>query len=160
MVVSLRVDDRLVHGQIVTQWVRYLKVDSVVVVNDDVADDDVQKKVMRISLNDLKSLFCTVADAARIVADPRGEKMRMLVLCKTIGDAIELVKAVPAIQDVNVGNFYRDGDVDDKSKLVITKNLKVNAEEKEQLRELVRLVPDCYHQSLSTEQKRILSKYV
>ena len=39
MIVSLRVDDRLVHGQIITQWVRVLNVNSIVVVNDDVVVD-------------------------------------------------------------------------------------------------------------------------
>lgn len=160
MIVSLRVDDRLVHGQIITQWVRVLNVNSIVVVNDDVAKDDIQKKIMKMSLAELKSLFCTVEDAKKILNDPRTEKMRILVLAKDLKDALSIVQSVPHIKDINIGNYYRDSVDDNKSKITVTARLTLDYEDQEVVREIIKLSPECYHQSLSTETKKYLKNYV
>ena len=39
MVILVRVDDRLLHGQIICSWVPYLKADSLIVCSDEAASD-------------------------------------------------------------------------------------------------------------------------
>ena len=42
---AVRVDDRLIHGQVVTQWVKVFKAQKIVVIDNNVAKDKMQKNV-------------------------------------------------------------------------------------------------------------------
>ena len=42
MVSLIRVDDRLVHGQVTTTWVPYMKADTILVASDEVASDRIR----------------------------------------------------------------------------------------------------------------------
>ena len=46
MIKQLRIDERLIHGQITTQWSKVLAVDAIVVVNDAAAQDEMMRKVL------------------------------------------------------------------------------------------------------------------
>ena len=46
-IVLMRVDDRLIHGQVVEGWVPSLKVDLVLVVSDTAAADEIQTALMK-----------------------------------------------------------------------------------------------------------------
>lgn len=41
----VRIDDRLIHGQVVTTWVKQKKIEQILIVNDDIVNDPVQKSV-------------------------------------------------------------------------------------------------------------------
>ena len=64
-IVLLRVDDRLVHGQVVEGWLPTLGADLVVVVSDVSASDPVQSALMKMALpSGVGLLVLGVADAA------------------------------------------------------------------------------------------------
>lgn len=46
MIVFCRIDDRLIHGQVVTTWVNVKNIESIIVVNDKVAGDKIQKNIL------------------------------------------------------------------------------------------------------------------
>ena len=39
----VRIDDRMIHGQVITTWVNKLSIEQILVVNDVVANDPIQK---------------------------------------------------------------------------------------------------------------------
>mgnify|MGYP005950678369 FL=1 len=41
----LRIDDRVIHGQITTRWIRECPCDGIVAVNDSIAEDPILKKI-------------------------------------------------------------------------------------------------------------------
>ncbi len=45
---AVRVDDRLIHGQVVTQWVKVFKAQKIVVIDNNVAKDKMQRKCIKI----------------------------------------------------------------------------------------------------------------
>lgn len=47
---AVRVDDRLIHGQVVTQWVKVFHAQKIVVIDDQVAIDKMQKSILKLSL--------------------------------------------------------------------------------------------------------------
>ena len=49
MIKKLRVDYRLVHGQVAISWSRALGVDCILVANDEVAKDEMRQSMLRIS---------------------------------------------------------------------------------------------------------------
>ena len=47
---NIRIDDRLIHGQVSTMWSNKLGVTRLMVVNDAVANNDMQKQVLRMAV--------------------------------------------------------------------------------------------------------------
>lgn len=43
MICFSRIDDRLIHGQVVTTWVNMHKIEQIVVLNDKIGNDATQK---------------------------------------------------------------------------------------------------------------------
>lgn len=43
MIKLLRLDDRMIHGQIATKWSRVLSVDRIIVINDEAANNSIVK---------------------------------------------------------------------------------------------------------------------
>ena len=102
---ALRVDDRLIHGQVAMTWTKQLRVQGIVVANDDAANDNTQKMALKMAVPaGIKVLIKPVDEAIRVLNDPRAAKMRILVLTRTVKDALKVRKQVGEIEFLNVGN--------------------------------------------------------
>ena len=51
---AVRVDDRLIHGQVITQWVKVFDTQKIVVIDNAVAKDKMQKNILKKSLETTK----------------------------------------------------------------------------------------------------------
>lgn len=103
----LRVDDRLIHGQVVEGWVPFLKVDLVLVVSDAAAQDEVQTALMKMALPASVGLLVqSVADAAATLASPQLKARKALVLVPGPAEALALVEKGVAVDRVNVGGLH------------------------------------------------------
>ncbi len=101
----LRIDDRLVHGQVVEGWLPHLKADLVVVVSDAAAADEVQVALMKMALPASVGLLAArVADAPAALAALKGR--RALVLTPGPSEALALLEAGVAVDRVNVGGLH------------------------------------------------------
>lgn len=45
----VRIDDRLIHGQVVTTWIKQFDIEQVIIVNDEIAKDEVQATIMQLA---------------------------------------------------------------------------------------------------------------
>jgi PTS system mannose-specific IIB component len=105
--VLVRVDSRLVHGQVVEGWVPHVKADCLLVVNDDLASNPFLRSVMELAGNpSLRIVFCTMDDVAAAVAevDRRGE--RAILLCSTPADAAGVLSRGVRFRELNIGNLH------------------------------------------------------
>lgn len=48
-IVNVRIDERLIHGQIVTVWISHLKATRIVIVDDKAASDEIQKMALKLA---------------------------------------------------------------------------------------------------------------
>jgi len=104
-IVLVRVDQRLLHGQVVEGWVPFLKVDSVVVADDLSASDPLVGLVMTSACPArVKLSVLNVADAAAAVASGKLPGTRTLVLVRTVAALDALWKQGARAGAVNVGN--------------------------------------------------------
>lgn len=65
-----RIDDRVIHGQTTTRWTKSRPVDGILVVGDNIANDELRKKVLKAAANNLKLGVYTVEQAKESV--PKG----------------------------------------------------------------------------------------
>lgn len=103
----LRIDDRLIHGQVVEGWLPQLKADLVAVVSDAAAADPVQTALMRMALPAAVGLLVLkTADAPAALAAPQAAARRILVLVPGPAEALSLLEGGVAVDRVNVGGLH------------------------------------------------------
>ena len=108
MINLIRMDERLIHGQIATKWSRYTEVTHIVVADDEAANNKIiQKSLMMAAPSHLKTTVRTVDSAIGLLNDERSKPLRMLVLVKNPWNMNRILEAVPGIQKVNIGNYGR-----------------------------------------------------
>ena len=112
-VTLLRIDDRLVHGQVVEGWLKSLRITHLVVASDLVAADETQKALYLLAVPQGIQLSClTLADAAQAWKDGRWSRDRVLMLASSPEEALELVNAGAPVESINVGGLhFREGRV-------------------------------------------------
>lgn len=50
----IRIDDRLIHGQVATSWLRHVNADQIICISDKAANNPVQVQVLKMAAPDLK----------------------------------------------------------------------------------------------------------
>lgn len=108
MIKLLRLDERLIHGQIAIKWSRHLSVNRILVLNDEAANNDlIKKSLMMAAPSDAKVAITTLEEGIGLLNDPRAESLSILVLVKTPQDALRIIQSVQGIKAVNIGNYGR-----------------------------------------------------
>ena len=112
-VVLVRIDDRLVHGQVVEGWVKSLRINHVVVASDTVAADETQRALYCLAVPHGISLDClSVADAAKEWIKSGWNDEKVIILTSSPQDVLRLLQAGAPLKSVNVGGMhYREGRV-------------------------------------------------
>lgn len=106
MIKLVRIDDRLVHGQVAFTWVPSLDIDCLLVANDLVAKDDFQKMTLGLARPaGAKLLIKSVQDAITFLADPRNKASKILILTNSVADSVALAVAIPEIKSINLGGL-------------------------------------------------------
>ena len=81
MIKMLRIDDRLLHGQVVFMWTKQLNIKGIIVANDELVTDPIQSLAMKLAVPEhLKLLIKTIDEAAKLINDPRAAGMNILVV--------------------------------------------------------------------------------
>jgi PTS system mannose-specific IIB component len=57
----VRIDNRLIHGQVIETWIPYCKSKFIVVANDEIYEDPLRQEIMRLAIPaNLTILFCSI----------------------------------------------------------------------------------------------------
>ena len=141
MIVCLRVDERLIHGQVAMTWTKELKLNGLVVASDEAASNEIQKMTLKMAVPEgIKCIIKSVEDVTTILDDPRSESMRLMVLVPTVKDAVTLCKRYKNIE-----------------KKILSKEVMLTADELEALKELTELYPDTFFQGTPAMEKKMAS---
>ena len=75
MIVQLRLDERLIHGQITTAWSKFFDVGGIVVANDKLAKNELATQTLLMAAPAGKKVAVRgIQDAIKLLKDPRGKK--------------------------------------------------------------------------------------
>ena len=111
MIVLYRIDDRLIHGQVVVGWGQRLGIGFIVLVNDEVRASDWEQELYRMGVPpSIEVVFASVAEAAGRLAEWERDKRSGIVLTGDVDAMAALVKAMPGRRSVNIGGIHaREG---------------------------------------------------
>lgn len=102
----VRIDDRLVHGQVVEGWIPYLKADTVVVISNEAAADPALQALMQLGLPGNIELRVLPTQEVGAVADLEKSKRRVLVLAPGPKEVLALMDGGIYLSSVNVGGMH------------------------------------------------------
>lgn len=107
----VRIDDRLIHGQVVLGWARALKTDRIVVANDRIAKNSWERKFYSSSVPPhIKVSFFELDETARQLLNNLFKHETVMILFETVKDVLTVVEKGVALQEINVGGLhYREG---------------------------------------------------
>jgi len=106
-----RIDDRLIHGQVVTIWSKETKCQRIIVCNDDVANDEIRRTLLtQVAPPGVQSSVVGIEKAIRVINNPKYENDIVLLLFTNPTDVLRLVEAGIGIKTVNIGGMsFKEG---------------------------------------------------
>ncbi|EGZ3994466.1 PTS system mannose/fructose/N-acetylgalactosamine-transporter subunit IIB [Salmonella enterica subsp. enterica serovar Wichita] len=146
MIVFLRVDHRLLHGQVAFSWTQYVGADCILIANDSVPGDDLRKTTIKMAKPPaVKLVIKNIADSIEAIKSGVTDKYKLFIVVESVADAYRLARELPDIKSINLGGTkVREGSQN------IAKAINLLADEMAQLRDLaaggveveIRLVPN------------------
>lgn len=111
MLQMLRVDHRLIHGQVVMSWLRTLEPTAILIADDDLPGDSLRKDTLALAKPaDVKLVVKTVDDAIKSIRSGKTDPYRLLVLTADVASAVRLAEACDQVTHINLGGTApRDG---------------------------------------------------
>jgi PTS system mannose-specific IIB component/fructoselysine and glucoselysine-specific PTS system IIB component len=107
-----RIDDRLIHGQVVAGWGQPLNLGFILLVDDVVADSDWEQELYRLGVPpSMDVYFASTSEAAREIGKYVADRRTGMVLTGTVETMLELARtAVLPVTAVNVGGIHHRED--------------------------------------------------
>ena len=134
MIVLFRVDDRLIHGQVVLGWGSVLKPDRIVLADDEVASNEWERNLYASAAPpEIKVSILPLTEAAAQLKRGVFDAEKVILLVKHPRSVLSLMDLGLPVSEVNVGGLhYREG------REKILENVYLDAEERSIMRELVK----------------------
>lgn len=149
MIAMLRLDERMIHGQVAVKWSRYTGVNRIVVASDQAASSVLtQKGLMMAAPPTAKVAIRSVVGAINLLKDPRLADYKVMIIASIPIDVLTLAQNVPGIPLINVGNYGRiapkkEGEIRKK----YGENLYLYDEERELLKQVTETGIVCNYQT-------------
>ena len=107
----VRIDDRLIHGQVATRWTKETNVTRIIVVSDEVAADTVRKTLLtQVAPPGVTAHVVDVAKMIRVYNNPKYAGDRVMLLFTNPTDVERIVEGGVKVTSVNVGGMaFRQG---------------------------------------------------
>jgi len=105
-VVLARVDDRLLHGQVVEGWTPYVQADTIVVANDTVCLEEDRCRLMQIIVPDHIDLKVTSLKGLGDLLKISGDSSKILLLFAGLDDVLTVIEGGVELDRINVGNLH------------------------------------------------------
>ncbi|MBF7124457.1 PTS sugar transporter subunit IIB [Pediococcus pentosaceus] len=152
MIVLTRVDHRLLHGQVAFSWTAHLSADCILIANDDVANDETKKTIVKLAKpSGIKLVIKSVEDSIKAINSGITDKYKLFIVAQNIDDAYKLISNVSKIQSLNLG-----GTKFEEGKESISSAIFVTTREKEELNRLIQNGVDVYTQQVPTSKRKKL----
>lgn len=105
-ILNVRIDGRLIHGQVANLWTSYLNITRIMVVDDTAANNDIDKAGLRLACPAGVNLsVLNVEKAATNINEGRYDSQRVLLVTRDPQTLLRLVEQGVVLPEINVGNM-------------------------------------------------------
>ncbi|EPC96477.1 PTS system mannose/fructose/N-acetylgalactosamine-transporter subunit IIB [Lacticaseibacillus paracasei] len=131
-IVWARIDDRLIHGQVMTSWVQYTKGNEIEIVDNEVAEDDFLKMVTTSTAPENVLVRVDNQNDAANYLKGVDDGQRLIVLAKTPDVFLRLIENGVEIKHINLGGMGAKA-----GRSTLYRNISASADERDTFRELM-----------------------
>ncbi|WP_300365164.1 PTS sugar transporter subunit IIB [Brachyspira sp.] len=156
MIKHVRVDHRLLHGQVAVAWLQSLDVDCILIANDEVVNNDITKTTLKLARpSNCKLIFKTINDSIKAIESGVTDSYKLFIIFENINDALTLTRETKVIKSINLGGTKHYEDSKNLSKTV-----SVTKEDQDNLRKFMSEFPNVEIEirALPNDQKIILKE--
>ena len=144
MIKLCRLDDRMIHGQIVTKWSRVVGVDRIIVANDQAGTNPIiAKSLLMAAPGNCKVAVKTVEKAMELLKNPKAALHDIMLIVASPKDLLTVVENVEGIEKVNIGNWGLLEASDGIKREKVSNYVAFSKEEKEMMRKVAEKINDC-----------------
>lgn len=128
----VRIDDRLIHGQVIIAWSKVAAVQRMVVIDDKVAADMIRKMLLQtIAPPGVSVSILTVAQAIEMLSNDSFANEKLFLLFSNPTDMLALVIGGIIIHKVNIGGMSFG-----QGKMQLTKAVSIDEQDKSAFKKL------------------------
>lgn len=158
-IVLFRLDERLIHGQVVVAWGEFLRPDRIAIFNNQVAASPWERELYLCCVPpDFQASVYNLEEAYQRLSNGVFEREKVIALFDQVEDILELRKKGALIPEVNVGGVHFRAD-----RQKILPYLYLSRDEMEAFQELLDLGVKCFCQDVpqaeAKELKVLLERY-
>ncbi len=134
MIKGVRIDGRLIHGQVANLWIPKLQVTRVMVVDDKTAENQIEKSGLKLAVPaGVKLSVLTAEKAAANILAGRYDSQQVLIVAKGPHYLLKLKRLGVPLDKINVGNMSKS----DES-ISVTKSVNVLPTDVSEFKELAK----------------------
>ncbi len=148
-ILDVRIDDRLIHGQVCGFWIPHYSLERIAIVDDEIVNDEIRKTALKFGCPEKckLSIFSTEKAADKFIRKI-DEGIRVMILCNSPVPILKMAQLGYKAPFVTVGNMStKPGAVQ------IRKTVFVSQEEKEAFAGLAQLGISIYSQMVPGEPR-------
>ena len=154
MIQLVRVDHRLVHGQVAFSWTKQLESNCILIASDALMQDELKMSVMRMATPaDVKLVMKSIEDSALSLNAGQTDKYKLFILCESVKDVYELAKRTKCIKEINLG-----GTKSAENRKQISKAIHLSEEDISMIKELHSMGIECNVQLVPNDVKTDVMK--
>lgn len=101
-----RIDSRLIHGQVATQWTSVVGANLILVANDQVAGDSFRQNLMNMSAPSYaQTRYFTIEKTINVIHKASASQ-KIFIIVDNPQDVVKMVEGGVPIKKVNIGNMH------------------------------------------------------
>lgn len=114
MIQLVRIDDRLLHGQVAYSWKAALSYEAIVIANDNASADPIRKSALQLAKPDgVRIAIRSVDDAITLLKNEKIKALKVFVIVDNPQDALRIYKGIDETPDLNIGGVQsQDGRIE------------------------------------------------
>lgn len=105
-IVLTRIDNRLIHGQVATQWCSSIGANLILVANDEVAGNKMRQGLMDMAAPSYAQTRYWTLEKTIQTIHKAADRQLIFIVCETPQDVLTLVEGGVPIKTVNIGNMH------------------------------------------------------
>lgn len=154
MIASIRVDYRLLHGQVAVTWTSALGADCILLVSDTVLEDKLRLAALRLAKPEgVKVVIKKTVDSIAAIQSGVTDKYKLFIVCETVQQAGAIAQAA-GISSINLGNIaFSEGSRQ------VTKSVFLDTEDEAYIKSLIEDGIDLYAQMVPADGRTDARKF-
>lgn len=155
MIKELRVDDRLIHGQVALTWPGHLDTSHIVVANDAASKNEMQQSALKMAVQGTaKVLVRNVDSAIQFFKNPKAVNTPLFVVVNQVKDANLIYQGLQGkgIERINIANVGRFDGIEKKEKKEISDSILLTDVDQKSVQELFKMNANIVHQVVPTDK--------